>query len=186
VSSANNEAAATLDSTREMSAQLVAEARAEARQVGEAERVSMASEVEALKARRDFLESDVAQLELFLTEQRSRLRDAATSLIDISERVPGGIGAARPPLLSASDDDANDGAAGVNVDEADDAAAGEIGDDLVIVTEIAADEQAGGDDARGDDGEPTQAMPAVTAQADEADASRTGDDFRFSFDDDRR
>jgi hypothetical protein len=74
----------------------------------------------------------------------------------------------------------------VSVDEADDAAAGDIGDDLVIVTEIAADEPAGGDDARGDDGEPTQAMPAVTAQADEADASRTGDDFRFSFDDDRR
>ncbi len=106
VGAANDEAATTLDSTREMSAQLLAEARAEARQVGEAERASISSEVEALKARRDFLESDVEQLELFLTEQRSRLRDAATSLIDISERVPGGIGQARPPLLSASADEA--------------------------------------------------------------------------------
>ena len=104
---ANDEAATTLDSTREMSAQMLAEARAEARQIGAAERAAIASEVEALKARRDFLESDVEQLELFLAEQRSRLRDAATSLIDITERVPGGLGEARPPLLSASDDDSD-------------------------------------------------------------------------------
>ena len=108
VRSANDEAATTLDSTREMAAQLLDEARSEARRVGESERIAIAGEVEALKARRDFLESDVEQLELFLTEQRNRLREAATSIVDIVERVPGGLGAARPPLLSASDDEPGD------------------------------------------------------------------------------
>ena len=87
---------------------LLDEARAEARRAGETERIAIAGEVEALKARRDFLESDVEQLELFLTEQRNRLREAATSIVDIVERVPGGLGAARPPLLSASDDEPGD------------------------------------------------------------------------------
>ena len=52
VSAANNESATTLDSTREMAAQLLAEARVEARRLGEAERGAIAGEVEALKARR--------------------------------------------------------------------------------------------------------------------------------------
>jgi cell division initiation protein len=101
---ANEEAARTLDSTREMSASMLAEARAEARQASEAERAAVASEVDALKARRDFLESDVQHLETFLIDQRTRLRDAATSITDIAERVPGGLGEVRAPLLSAADD----------------------------------------------------------------------------------
>ena len=106
---ANDEAATTLDSTREMSAQMLAEARIEAQRVGEAERQSIASEVEALKARRDFLESDVHHLETFLIDQRARVREAATALIDLSDRVPGGLGDVRRPLLSASDDDTPSG-----------------------------------------------------------------------------
>ncbi len=105
---ANDEAAKTLDSTREMSSQLVAEARIDARKIGEAERNAMASEVEALKARRDFLESDVHHLETFLVDQRARVREAASSLLDIADRVPGGLGDVRAPLLSASDDDDSD------------------------------------------------------------------------------
>ena len=68
------------------------------------------SAVNALIARRDFLESDVEHMEQFLVDQRTRLREAATSMIDIAERVPGGLGEVRPPLLSASDDtvDADD------------------------------------------------------------------------------
>ena len=66
VSAANDEAASTLDSTREMAAQLLDEARTEARRIGESERLAIAGEVDSLKARRDFLESDVDQLELFL------------------------------------------------------------------------------------------------------------------------
>jgi DivIVA domain-containing protein len=209
VSAANDEAATTLDSTREMAAQLLDEARVEARRVGEAERISIASEVEALKARRDFLESDVEQLELFLAEQRSRLREAATSLVDITERIPGGLGEARSPLLSASDDEprvsdggsaglggsADEAFAGEPVDEvaADDAPTDAAEDDLVIVTDIAEADttkaDAGGDapvvdDPWGDvDNEPTQAMPVIEGVDQRRD--RDDDDFRFSFDDDR-
>jgi len=207
VGSANDEAATTLDSTREMAAQLLAEARIEARRVGESERNEIASDVEALKARRDFLESDVEQLELFLTEQRNRLRDAATSLIDITERIPGGLGEARAPLLSASDDEpASPVAASVATtgepswDLADDAvvggSAGDLsdvvvprGDDLPIVTEIAENEPTAPKPAPGDDvwadnsSDSTQAIPVMGD--DRTERRGADDDFRFSFDDDR-
>jgi cell division septum initiation protein DivIVA len=103
VQEANTEATTTLDSARRRRRNSIDEARASARQAGEAERITVAGEVEALKARRDFLESDVEQLELFLTDQRSRLREAATALIDVTERVPGGLGEVRPPLLPAGE-----------------------------------------------------------------------------------
>jgi DivIVA domain-containing protein len=106
VAAAEQEAATTIDSTREMSSRLVEEARVEARQVSEVDRKTAQSEVESLLARRDFLESDVNQLENFLVDQRDRLRQAASSLIDLSERVPDGLGAVRGPLLSASDESA--------------------------------------------------------------------------------
>ena len=106
VAAAQQEAATTIDSTREMSARLLEEARIEARQVLEVDRKAAQSEVESLLARRDFLESDVNQLENFLVDQRDRLRQAASELIDLSERVPGGLGAVRRPLLSASDEPA--------------------------------------------------------------------------------
>ena len=193
---ATDEAATTLDSTREMSAQMLAEARAEARQIGATERAAIASEVEALKARRDFLESDVEQLELFLTEQRSRLREAATSLIDITERVPGGLGEARSPLLSASDDDSD--ALGSRID-AEPSETAPSDDDLLIVTEIADEESTaapvtedatdspvGDADSWADVDEPTQAMPTVESSSNQPDEGAAGDEFRFSFDDDRR
>jgi cell division initiation protein len=106
VAAAHEEAATTIDSTREMSARLLEEARAQARQVSEVDRKAAQSEVEALLARRDFLESDVDQLETFLVDQRDRLRQAASEMLDLSERVPGGLGAVRRPLLSASDEPA--------------------------------------------------------------------------------
>ena len=108
VATANDEAAATRDSTREMAAAMLDEARDEARRTGESERLLAASEVDALKARRDFLESDVDHLEQFLVAQRARVRDAATELIEITDRVPAGLGDVRRPLLSASDDDPAD------------------------------------------------------------------------------
>ena len=199
VRSANDEAATTLDSTREMAAQLLDEARSEARRAGESERISIAGEVEALKARRDFLESDVEQLELFLTEQRNRLREAATSLVDIVERVPGGLGAARPPLLSASDDEPGDDDADVEHVEAEPArdigSATDDGDDapdasddaLLIVADIAEAEVSADEATRTDVSadEPTQAMPVVGNGRAEQEPQRNGDDFRFSFDDDR-
>lgn len=136
VAQAKEEAAKTLDSTREMTAQMVEEARVEARQEGVAERESVAGEVEALKARRDFLESDVHHLETFLADQRARVRDAGTSLIGLADRVPDGLGPVRPPLLSASDDE---DAVDDDVETPDIATDAE---DLVIVTEIADDSDA--------------------------------------------
>jgi DivIVA domain-containing protein len=108
VGEANDEAARTIDSTREMAAQMIDEARTEARRIGDAERLALLGEVDSLKARREFLESDVGHLETFLVEQRARLRDAASAIVDVTERVPGGLGEVRRPLLSASDDDAAD------------------------------------------------------------------------------
>ncbi len=202
VGAANDEAATTLDSTREMAAQLLDEARVEARRLREAERLAIAGEVEGLKARRDFLESDVQQLELFLTEQRSRLREAATSLVDISERVPGGLGEVRPPLLSASDDgqessigaihDRDDGRSNSSYGSTEpDTASGD--DDLLIMTDVADDESdhdratesassETSDEDTGDDA--TQAMPAIAGERDD-DSEQNEDDFRFSFDNDR-
>ncbi len=138
VAAATDEAAATLDSTREMAARLMGEARDEARRAGEAERVAIASEVDSLKARRDFLESDVDQLEQFLSAQRGRLRDAAESMLELSERVDGGVGEVRRPLLSAADDTASAGAGGPSESEAPtaealfDASAAAAGGDTVV------------------------------------------------------
>lgn len=102
---AGDEASKTLDSTREMSARLLDEAREEARREGETERNAVRTAVDSLTARRDFLESDVDHLERHLADERSRLREAATSLLDLTERVPGGMGEVRRPLLSAANDD---------------------------------------------------------------------------------
>lgn len=177
VADAKEEAAKTLDSTRVMSARLIDEAREEARRVGDVERENVAGEVEALKARREFLESDVHHLEVFLVDQRSRVREAASALLDVVDRVPGGLGDVRAPLLSASDDDAaDDDTAG----RADHGAAGAAevpsgGDDLLIVTDDAfvADDVAGDAVATGEtpvvgdaDGtvEPDAASPTLNDQ----------------------
>ena len=109
LSEATSEAEATIDSTREISAQLIEEARAEARSASEAERSAAENQVEALVARREFLVGDVDQLERFLIDQRDRLRGAARQIEALCDRVPEGLGAVRPPVLSASDDhDAGD------------------------------------------------------------------------------
>ncbi|HEY3486071.1 MAG TPA: DivIVA domain-containing protein, partial [Ilumatobacteraceae bacterium] len=105
---ARDEAAATIDSTREMSAMMLDEARAEARKLSEEERQAAENEVQSLLARRDFLVADVDHLERFVIDQRTRLREAATSLLDLAERVPGGLGDVRRPLISAADESSHD------------------------------------------------------------------------------
>ncbi len=113
VSQANSEAEAitvkarvdattVIDNARSMADKLLDEARLEARRSAESERIKAENEVQALLARRDFLISDVDHLEHHLGAQRERLRDAAVSLQDLIERVPGGLGEMRRPLLSAS------------------------------------------------------------------------------------
>ncbi len=99
---AESEANQQIDSSREMSEALLNEARAEARKVGEAERTAMEGEVNSLAARRDFLESDVDHLEQFLVDQRARLRDAAAQIVELTERVPSGLGEVRRPLVSGT------------------------------------------------------------------------------------
>jgi DivIVA domain-containing protein len=93
---ARAEADETLDSTREMSAQMVEDARAEGRRLTDSDRIAAIDEVERLKARREFLLGDV--------DQRDRLRSAASEIEALVERVPSGLGAVNPPPMSASDD----------------------------------------------------------------------------------
>ena len=98
------DATTVIDNARAMSDKLLDEARLEARRSAENERIKAENEVQALLARRDFLLSDVDHLEHHLDAQRERLRDASVALQELVERVPGGLGDLRRPLLSASAD----------------------------------------------------------------------------------
>lgn len=101
-SQAREEASRVLDSARTMAAKTVEDSRVDARRAVEDERVRAENEVQALLARRDFLLGDVDHLEQYLQAQRERLRDAAVQLQELVDRVPGGLGDMRRPLLSAS------------------------------------------------------------------------------------
>jgi len=86
--------------------QLTELAKTEARRAGEAERVQVEGEVQALLARRDFLVSDVDHLEQFIAAQRERLIEASAEISAIVQRVPNGLAEMRRPLLSAAADEA--------------------------------------------------------------------------------
>ena len=101
-SGAREEASRVVDSARSMAAKMIDEAKTEARRSKEDELTLAENEVQALLARRDFLLSDVDQLEQYIQAQRERLRDTAVELHEIVERVPGGLADMRRPLLSAS------------------------------------------------------------------------------------
>jgi DivIVA domain-containing protein len=96
------DATTVIDNARAMADKLLDEARLEARRSAESERIKAENEVQSLLARRDFLVSDVDHLEHHVDAQRERLRDAAVSIQELIERVPGGLGEMRRPLLSAS------------------------------------------------------------------------------------
>jgi len=101
-SAARTDADAVLDAARAEAARLIEAARAEAREAKDSEVASADEAVQSLIARRDFLLGDVEHLEQHVVAQRDRLRDAIASLQDLVERVPGGLGDVRRPLLSAS------------------------------------------------------------------------------------
>ena len=101
---ARSEASVVLDAARANAARLVDDGHTEGRRACEEERMRAENEVQALMARRDFLVSDVDHLEQHIGVQRERLRDAAVAIHDIVDRVPGGLGEIRRPLLSASAD----------------------------------------------------------------------------------
>ena len=111
LAAARDDAGASLDAAREDVAQLIEEAKADARRAGESERVQVEGEVQALLARRDFLESDVDHLEQYLVAQRERIVEAAAALNDLVQRVPGGLADMRRPLLSAAADSVRRGLA---------------------------------------------------------------------------
>lgn len=143
---AREEAGRVLDTARTMAAKTVDDARFEARRAAEDEKVKAENEVQSLLARRDFLLADVDHLEQYLQAQRERLRDAAVQLQEMVERVPGGLGDMRRPLLSASAEELPPSVAPVSAEAA---AAAEVVDEVP---------RTGIDDA-------TQAMPAPTPQA---------------------
>lgn len=99
--------------------QIIESAKAESRKAGEAERVRVEGEVQALLARRDFLESDVEQLDQFLSAQRDRITAVATDLNEITTRVGNGLGPMRRPQLSASDSDHSGEVAAPDIAEAE-------------------------------------------------------------------
>lgn len=103
LAAARDEATTRLDDARDEATRMIDEAKSEARQAGEGERVRVEGEVQALLARRDFLESDVDHLEEYLAAQRERLTEAASELQALVERVPGGLGELRRPVMSAAE-----------------------------------------------------------------------------------
>jgi DivIVA domain-containing protein len=108
---------------------IIETAKAESRKSGEAERVRVEGEVQALLARRDFLESDVDQLDQFLAAQRDRISAVAADLNDVTTRVGKGLGPMRRPQLSASDSDhSGEIAAAASVDDATAGTAGGAGE----------------------------------------------------------
>lgn len=105
IAEAEHDAAARRQAAETEATDLIEGAKAESRRAGEAERVRVEGEVQALLARRDFLESDVDHLEEFLSAQRQRLTTVATELNDVTSRVGNGLGPMHRPQLSASDAD---------------------------------------------------------------------------------
>ncbi len=198
VATASEEATGMVDAAREERAQLIETARDEASREGEEERARVQAEAEVMRARRDALRDDVEHLEQFLVAQRERLRDAATTLIDLTERIPGGLGHAAEPLLASLDDETSDEA--VSDDETSDTGGTvEDGEDGAI---IATDDVEWGspDDAPGDDREwsppggvddPTpvdtgrgDGDPVPTARADDP-AGGSSADLSFDLSDER-
>jgi DivIVA domain-containing protein len=102
---AQRAADATLADAEKEASDIIEAAKTESRKAGEAERVRVEGEVQALLARRDFLEADVDQLEQFLGAQRERISAVAAELNDVTSRVGNGLAAMRRPQLSASDSD---------------------------------------------------------------------------------
>jgi DivIVA domain-containing protein len=102
LAAAQQDASGRLDAARSEATELVEAAKVDARRDGEAERVRVEGEVQALLARRDFLESDVEHLEQFVMAQRERIVEATSELQALCQRVPAGLADMRRPLLSAA------------------------------------------------------------------------------------
>jgi len=141
LTAARDDANASLDAARAEVAELIDEAKADARRAGESERVQVEGEVQALLARRDFLESDVDHLEQYLVAQRERIVEAVAALNDIVHRVPDGLADMRRPLLSAAAASPTPRAvASAEVDDSDGDDDAEERDDEIVEAELVVDD----------------------------------------------
>ena len=148
VADAQAEAERVVAAAGEEANELLEEARLEARREGEAARVQVEGEVQALLARRDFLESDVDHLEQYLVAQRERITEAVSELSALVQRVPNGLGDMRRPLLSAAADEGGEGG--------ESGEAGDADSELAEISRVV------------EGGEPTEAIPVTGDPADEA------------------
>ncbi len=153
VAAANAEAATRVEGARSESTQLIEEAKVDARRDGEAELVRVEGEVQALLARRDFLESDVDHLEQFVVAQRERITEAVSDLQALIGRVPSGLADMRRPLLSAVTATPTSSSSSSPTAGAPDHAHGES--EIGEITRVAEAEQSAAvdDDHDGDDGD---------------------------------
>lgn len=134
LTAARDDAAGSLDAARGEAVALVDAAKTDARRAGESERVQVEGEVQALLARRDFLESDVDHLEQYLVAQRERIVEVVGSLNDLVQRVPGGLADMRRPLLSAASEPTT---AAADTDEfAEDIVDGEVVEDADVADPV--------------------------------------------------
>jgi len=128
--SAAEEATKELDAARELAMQMSETAKVDAEKLFAGEKEAISGEILELKQNRDLLAADVDALDSFLAAQRERIRDAASTLVDLTERVPGGLAEMAAPVLDsrANDDTAEMPAPPDDVahpDEADEAPADE-------------------------------------------------------------
>ena len=207
---ATEDSARELDAARGLATQMAESARSTARQIGESERAAARDELRELQESRAGLSQDVAALEQFLEMQRERLRDAARTLVDLTERIPGGLGTAPAPVPETpvddetsdeGDDDVSTAATpdtdATDADTADDDTADDDTADLVIVADLADESSetepslSAGDPGDADatavmeaTGDPTP-MGAEIWPPEDASAPPTEADLHFNFSDDR-
>lgn len=166
---ARDDAASRRDEAHDEVARMVEEGKAEARRARESERVRVEGEVQALLARRDFLESDVDHLEQHMVAQRERITEATAELTALIERVPAGLGDMRRPLLSAAAESGSEELAVASSDEAIDRDRSEISE----ITRVAE----GDDDDELPPPDRTEVTEDATAAGDPAfSSSTTGSD----------
>jgi DivIVA domain-containing protein len=105
VTSAAHSAADTLlAEARAEADRILGEARADARRVKDEELARAEGEVESLLAVATSSSPTSTISSSTSAAQRERVRDVATALQELADRVPGGLGDMRRPLLSASDE----------------------------------------------------------------------------------
>jgi DivIVA domain-containing protein len=124
----------TVERARRDAEQMMVEAEANARAAHADAWEEAHSEVEALRARRDFLAGDVEELERFLAAQRMRLGDVAERLMGFVAAPIEGLGLGGRPVLSGAEP-AREVSTGSSVDDIIDVAEDAV--EQLVLTETA-------------------------------------------------